>query len=608
LLIGFWLLVFGCFRLLFLWWNAHLLPKPSTTSHWLNCIWAALPLDLSVVGYFLALPILLTAIGDWLSETWSQKMNWLITKFFQFLSIPVVLICLANLVVYTDWQTLLNRRALAYLSEPMGMINSLTMAGWFGAVAAIFLASWLLVRSLSATFLSAPERLKGISRLLWPIVAIPLVALMIRGGIGPMPINESNAYHSEHLIFNHAATNPVWHLIHTLVERRSTTNLFQVQNADAAITETKVLLSPISSDSSLLLTDTNRFNIVLVMMESMTAQVVEAVGGLPGVTPVLNRLAKQGLVFDSIYSTGYRTDQGLAAILSGYPAQPDQSAILHDDKMRKLPSLPAQLKKLGYQTHAWYGGELNFANMGAYFYHLGFDMITSQGDFPKGTPTQNWGIPDHLLFKEVNSSLAKKPQPFFAFVQTLSLHKPYDTPGNTLSESAPLADRFLACATYADSAIGAFIDEAATQPWYANTLFVFVADHGVSEPGNLGPDMPMARKVPLIFYGPALAKSSLGKRSHQIGNHHDIPATLCQALGIESQSFKWSRSLLQTYRYPFAMYCNESGAGWLSPQAVGFYRINDGFWYPPYGALPDDTTKQRAVHYFYSQYSDYLDL
>jgi phosphoglycerol transferase MdoB-like AlkP superfamily enzyme len=273
-----------------------------------------------------------------------------------------------------------------------------------------------------------------------------------------------------------------------------------------------------------------------------------------------------------------------------------------------LPSFPKLLEEQGYRTYAWYGGDLNFANMGAYMYHLGFDGITSQKEFPRGTPVQNWGVPDHLLFERVNKDLESSTTPFFAFVQTLSLHKPYDTPGSNLPRTAPLADRFLACAQYADASIGTFIQEAAKQPWYANTLFVFVADHGVAEPGNLGPDMPMARKVPLIFFGPVLAKELCGKRIHHIGNHHDLVSSLCQAQNLDCTKFRWSRSLLQTYTHPFAMYCNENGAGWVTPKAVGFYRMTDGFWYPPYGPLPDTTMRQQALGYLFSQYEDYLGL
>ncbi len=566
---------------------------------------ASLTLDLSTVGYIAVVPFLLVALADWVSPTQGKWPRTACLYFQQLVILSVVLICLGNILMYADWQTLLNRRALSYLSEPMGMIQSLSVAAWLVALVTIVFCTYILWRLLAVRVHRLFQPISGVARYIWLLTASPLLLLMIRGGFGTMPVNESNAFYSNQMMLNHAATNPVWHLVHTLIERRSTVNPFaHAVSTDFAVGQ---FFEPIDTASTPL-TGNDRCNVVLVMMESMTAQIVECVGGMPGVTPALNEVARQGLVFDSIYSSGYRTDQGLAALLSGYPAQPDQSVILHEDKTRALPSLPKQLKKLGYRTFAWYGGDLNFANMGAYFYHLGFDHIVGKKEFAASTPTQNWGIPDHLLFKRVHQDLDKTQEPFFAFVQTLSLHRPYDTPGNSLPESAPVAERFLASARYADASVDSFLREAETKPWYANTLFVFVADHGVAEPGNLGLDMPLARKVPLIVAGPALAPAWRGKKLQRLGNHHDLTTTLCEALGADARAFRWSRSLMKEYALPFAMYCNENGAGWITPSAVGFYRLADQYWYAPYGNLPDSTTRLQALQYLYSQYADYLAL
>ena len=93
---------------------------------------------------------------------------------------------------------------------------------------------------------------------------------------------------------NHAATNTAWHVIHSLIESRSTQNHYRYMDdalarkqADALFLRNDTL--PEKHDW-LLLPAAQRPNVVFILMESMTAQVVEELGGEPGVCPNLSRL------------------------------------------------------------------------------------------------------------------------------------------------------------------------------------------------------------------------------------------------------------------------------------------------------------------------------
>jgi phosphoglycerol transferase MdoB-like AlkP superfamily enzyme len=523
------------------------------------------------------------------------------------------LICIANALIYPEWQTLLNQRAIAYLRHPEALFASFSGVQILIGLVIVLGSAWvwgkicrrLVFKNVHTEQGKTPAKAAA-TALAFLLLALSGVA--IRGGFGPMPINESVVYYSKHTVLNHAATNPVWHFVHTLVERRTDRNAFLKMDANAAQSLVNQLYTQTDTAKSRLST-LPKPNVVVVMMESMTAQVLASFGGEAGVATFLDSLAPEALLFEEVYSTGYRTDQGLAALLSGYPAQPDQSVILLEEKMRGLPSLPAVFAQNGYETRFFYGGALNFANMGAFLQHLSFDVIVSENDFSSAVPRQNWGVPDHVLLQRAATDFEQAKQPFFGFVQTLSLHLPYDVPGKAMPGDASMADKFRNAARYADASIQQFLATAQAQPWYENTLFVFVADHGHTEPGALGMDMPMARRVPLLVAGKPLELAWRGQKIQNLGNHHDLPTTLLKGLGLEvgPNQFKWSRDLMGTFGQPFATYCNEAGMGWLRPEQRGYHRFTDGHWYALGGAtLPDSTARAQADAWMQVLYDDFL--
>ncbi|MCC6462364.1 MAG: LTA synthase family protein [Saprospiraceae bacterium] len=448
-------------------------------------------------------------------------------------------------------------------------------------------------------------------QLAWLPVQASLLLLAIRGGLGVMPINESAVYYSPFLFNNHAATNAAWHMLHSLIETHQTENHYHFMPDEEArkSVEALYLRDPMvpKQHTWLRIPEGQRPNILFIMMESMTAQVVEELGGEKGVCPNLGRLAREGLLFDQCYSSGYRTDQGLVAVLGGFPAQPDQSIVLLEDKAAKLPSVPKMLKKEGYQTAFFYGGELTFANIGVWLRHQQFEQIISESDFYGSEVTQRWGADDRHVFQKALQHLNKIHQPFFANILTLSLHPPFDVPYESRWNGSAERDKFLHSAAFADFAIGEFFQQASQSAWFANTLFVLVADHGHYNPGGVRMDSPVSRQVPLIFTGPLIDAAWRGRRISTIGNHHDIPATILEELGLPTTDFAWSKDLLAEPTKPFAYYTNENGLGWVSEMGTGFYGFQSGQWQMYAGGL-DSTANTAAKAYLQTLYNDFLKL
>lgn len=574
----------------------------------------------------MAVPILLwqlgIAFGPGAAPAFDKSIYWFNVLIFSIL----IFVFGANVFIYEEWKTPLNNRAVQYFKTPEALLDSMSFIFKVACLALYAGFLWLVIRTykkvVGARTLDVPS-----SR--WNLLTLPLwlglLVLAIRGGTGVMPINESAVYYSTHLFDNHAATNPGWSLCHSLIETRSTENRFSFMEDNLAQEKCLKILDkgqPSSTGLSFFDSiDTGPRNIVFLMLESHTAQVIEELGGEPGVCPNMSRLIREGILFQNIYGSGYRTDQGIVSVLAGYPAQPDQSIILLEDKASKLASIPKILKEKGYSTAFFYGGELTFANLGLWLANQRFDKIVSERDFSSAEQTQRWGADDGVVLNRIIQEINGMKQPFFASALTLSLHPPYDVPFQSQWTAHNDHDKFLNSAAFVDQALGAFFAKAATQTWYDQTIFVLVADHGASQPAGLGMDKPASRHIPLLIFGKPLASAWKGAKPAIFGNHHDIPATVLHMLYPDAAldaDFPWSRDLfsrasvsstagndLQRISEGFGYYTNENGLGWTTPRGKGFFEFGSQEWRIFEGKL-DTTDQLNAQAYLQTLYNDFL--
>ena len=626
-LLAFWLLFFVVFRLWFVLWFRNDWSAENPGSAWLS-FWHALPLDFSFAAYLLTIPVLLwqlgIAFGSRAYPGVEKSIFWFNVLIFSIL----IFIFGANVFLYQEWQTPLNNRAVEYFKTPSALLDSMSLPfklASFGIYAGfIWLTIWAYKKVVGVKiYLEKTSRWSLLTLPLW----LGLLVLAIRGGTGVMPINESAVYFSPHLFDNHAATNPGWSLSHSLIETRSTVNRYAVMEDTVAKKQVHELFSKGNRDFFFQLLGPNNSperkplpntNVVFLILESHTAQVIEELRGEAGVCPNMSRLIGEGILFENIYGSGYRTDQGIVSILAGYPAQPDQSIILLEDKAAKLPSIPKILKENGYSTAFFYGGELTFANLGLWLTNQHFDKIFSERDFSSSEKTQRWGVDDGILLQRVVKEINGMRPPFFATAMTLSLHPPYDVPFKSKWSANNDREKFLNSAAFVDHAIGEFFKSAEQQAWYANTIFFLVADHGASQPRGVGMDRPESRHVPLIVFGKPLADNWRGQRISAFGNHHDIPGILQTILkmgydGSTPIHCPWSRSIVHVNESEkvakeslgFAYYTNENGLGWATNHGKGFYEFKSKEWRIFEGRL-DSVDRANAQAYLQTVYNDFL--
>lgn len=310
-------------------------------------------------------------------------------------------------------------------------------------------------------------------------------------------------------------------------------------------------------------------NVLLIVWESFTAKVVSSLGGVAGVTPRFDSLRHEGVFFTNIYASGDRSDKGLVALLSGYPAQPTTSIITIPAKTATLPSLPKLFKSKAYSTSFYYGGESEFANIKSYLLQHSFDRIIDKKNFSSEDMNSKWGAHDHVVFDRLLTDLDGESSPFFTTLFTLSSHEPFEVPVETAIPGTDNEHKFLNSHHYTDASLGAFIDKAKTKPWWKNTLVIIIADHGHPLP-HLNTNKPSQFHIPMLWLGGALPAQ--GMTIDTLGSQTDLAATLLNQLGYTSSDFKWSNNLLGRDRTPYAFYSFNNGFGWMRP---GGYLVYD---------------------------------
>ncbi|RYF81845.1 MAG: sulfatase, partial [Chitinophagaceae bacterium] len=312
----------------------------------------------------------------------------------------------ADLELYTVWGFRLDATPLQYISSPAEAAASI-------ASAPVLLLSLIFIAlSFSGIFLFK----KGTERFPAEIQApkiraiasfflAALLVLPLRGGWQQIPINQSSVYFSEIAYANHSGINVPWNVMYSLLKNdHETENPYQF--LPAAEAESRVAaLHPKLPPTGLLVTEFTKPNVLLIILESYTANYVGSITGYNGVTPNLDSIAREGLLFTNIYSSGDRSEKGMAAILSGFPAQPTTSVMKSPRKTEKLPYLSKEFAKSGYATSYYYGGELGFANLKSYLLNGSFHKFTDKSDFDPKDYNSKWGVHDHVLLDRVLTEL-----------------------------------------------------------------------------------------------------------------------------------------------------------------------------------------------------------
>jgi len=580
----FWVTWFVVARLIFLgyeWPLTRTLEAPLLTGLWLR----GMRLDLSAAAWLTVIPWIAIA---WRSARRADQCQRFLTGYLAVAILATSLITVADLQLFVEWRYRLDATLIHFLRTPDEALASSASAPWLplGTILILLITtSWLAARVILARPLTdvtvgrAPS--DGVPRsvpMAWrPLVLGAALLVPLRGGVQGAPLSPRYAAFSSNDFANQAALNATWHFAHAALRdaRQPLGNPYREMPAAEAQRLTDSLLAPsavaVPNGGSPLLRIAHP-NVLLITWESLTAKLVGRLGGVPGVTPQLDRLSHDGILFDSLFASAGRTAQALVAVLGSYPAQPHQQVLDLPQVVASLPVLSRALEQGGYHSAFYYGGDLEFSNFRTLTTHAGFTRVVDQDAFAPDDRRSRWGVPDGLVLQRTLSDLASLPRPFFTQVLTLSSHEPFDVPEAPAFAGGGDDTLFMNAHHYSDASVGAFIGAARQQPWWDSTLVIIVADHGSPRPvpdSIVNERIPDRYRIPMLWLGGALAVRDTV--IHTVASQLDLTPTLLTLVGQERAAldFRWGKNILARRDGGFAYFPYHDGfayidaAGWL---------------------------------------------
>ncbi|WP_311560827.1 LTA synthase family protein [Prevotella bivia] len=517
--------------------------KDSGVADYVQVMWHGISLDLSMAGYFLLLPCLLTIVSVWISN---KAVLWLWRMAIAFSALLFSFSFCLNLALYPYWKFPLDTTPLFYfLSSPadaFASVNMLTAILGFVVSFALTGAVYTLFVHFIPKFHTANLRCKMLQTLVVVLFMVVLI-IPIRGGVSVSVTNIGKVYFSTNMKLNHAAVNPLFSLMESYSKEEDFSKQYRFMEHSEMERIFKTMVSTKSTDTKALL-NTDKPDIYLFILESFSTKLMQTEA-----TPQLNQLKKEGIFFENLYANSFRTDRGVVAVLSGYPAQPTTSIMKFTKKASALPSIANVLKQHHYRLKYYYGGDANFTNMRSYLTSQGFVNIVSDVDFPLKYRLSKWGVPDEYVFERLIDDIKVRKQsdkqPTFQVLQTSSSHEPFDVPYYRLK------NKVLNAFAYTDHCIGNFVSYLKKSGRWNRSLIILVPDHLGCYPEDISSFTLERYQIPMLWLGGAIKNP---QRVSTYGSQHDIAATLLAQLGLSHQQFLFSKDMLDAHSTHFAFF------------------------------------------------------
>ncbi|WP_418822802.1 LTA synthase family protein [Parabacteroides johnsonii] len=552
----------------------HALASGCSLSDYLKVITHGLLLDCTMAGYLTALPLLMTLVSIWLPGTFYKK---LLKGYFGIMAVLIAAIFSVDVALYGYWGFRLDATLFFYLQSPKDAMASVPLGQFFAQLGMFVVYAsgiyWVLKKCIVPLFPETQVR-KRLSGSLVVLLSGGILFIPIRGGVTTSTANVGMVYFSQNQFLNHSAINPCFSLIASLSKQQD----FAAQFNFFPEEERKEVMETLSSsprtgygneEDSMkpqTLLNTSRPNILIILMESFSANAVGAVGGDSVITPNLNRLSREGVLFTNMYANSFRTDRGIVSVLNGYLAQPTTSIMKYPAKSQTLPSIAKSLTNEGYIANMLYGGDINFTNMQSYFFGSGYSRITADRDFPITSRLSKWGANDDITFRYLYEDIKSRDNqaPWLTTFLTLSSHEPFEVPYHRLDEMGLYPNSV----AFTDSCIGHFIEKLKELPVWKNTLVIFVSDHGYPYPKDVTGYEPRRYHIPMLWIGGAVKEPVV---IDKLANQTDLAATLLNQLEIDHDVFTFSRNILSPDYPEYAFYTYSNGFGFIDSTGISVY-------------------------------------
>lgn len=515
-----------------------------------------LRLDIITLCYISFLPLIIISITP---EKWNNISNKIVGYYFILFLLLIFFMEIATPNFMVQFDTRPNRLFLDYLIYPKEIIGTLLKSFLFSMIFTLIIMGvslFFIIKYSSKLFETKP------TPLLFRILFLPVIGFFLFWGArssltSKRPINASNAVFSHDQFTNCLGLNSFYTVMDAAYTIKNETNvdkMYGKMEIPEALSRVKKYMTSapeeyLSADLPTLHQQAptelleRPYNLVIFLQESLGAEYVSCLGGLP-LTPEIDKLSKEGMLFTNLFCTGIRSARGIEAVISGFLPSPSESVLKMSKSQKDFYTLAQTFKKNGYDTSFLYGGMSNFDNMAAFFNGNGFDNIIDEVDLSKNATAQKgiWGFSDEYLVEKANEYFVKKQdKPFFSLMFSTSNHDPFQFPDGRIELYEQPKNTVNNAIKYADYAIGKFFEMAKKEAYYKNTVFIIIADHNTRTKGE--GLVPIKKfHIPALIIGPSVKPGQIySKLCSQI----DIAPTLLALVGMKVVTPMVGRNLMQ---------------------------------------------------------------
>ncbi|WP_248525392.1 LTA synthase family protein [Vibrio alginolyticus] len=511
-----------------------------------------LRVDIATLCWLFILPALFSTfmpLTGKMGECWKRILRiWMVLGLW-----VLVYMELATAPFIQEYDLRPNRLFVEYLIYPKEVLSML----WTGYKLELFIGALGTVLTITLGWKWSKKLTDKAQQVNWkwrPLLALFVVLFGVAGArssLGHRPLNPAMVAFSNDPLLNDLALNSSYSLLFAVNSMKSEKSAEQfygkmdtqkmlelVRTSSTKSDFTPSLLPTMNSNPATY--QGKHKNLVILLQESLGAQFVGALGGLP-LTPNLDELMKEGWQFTQMYATGTRSVRGIEAVTTGFPPSPSRAVVKLSKSQTGFFTIADLLKAQGYHTQFIYGGEANFDNMKTFFFGNGFDQIVEEDDYNNPSFVGSWGVSDEDLYNKANEEferLSKSDKPFFSLVFTSSNHSPYEYPKGKIE---PYDSEYMTrknAVKYSDYALGTFFEKAKKSSYWDDTIFIVIADHDARVSG--------ANLVPVKhFHIPALilGKGIQPRKDDRIANNIDMPPTLLSLIGVDAKTPMIGRDL-----------------------------------------------------------------
>src|SRR5688572_3078608 len=558
----FWVIFFEFARVFFL-LSTMAYAKETPSSLVLQSLWYGLKMDLSMAAYLTALVCVFVIAALFISFF---RKKWIYLIYTGIILFIQLLLIITDVESYKAWGTRIDSTPLKFLSTPKEAWASIShlpiVLIIIGLIIIYLLLFWLFRKIISRSIvLLRNSKYRFVQAFLLLLFTGSLI-IPIRGGFQLSPLNQSSVYFCNSQYANNAAVNPSWNFIFSAIQRgQLNEHLYQYMVKDEMDVNVNSLFTgqgkfeQVINDSS-----SAKTNVIVILWESFTEKVLnKSIDGKP-VIKFFPELIKEGIYFSNCYSSGDRTDKGIGAIISGYPALPKGSIVNYPEKTAKLPGLGDIFFENGYSTQFYYGGESEFMNIKSYLNGQKFQQLITKEDFEDADMNSKWGVHDDVVMRKIVNDIPKRNEPFFTTWLTLSSHEPFETPVKAVFNGKDKETRFFNSLHYTDSVVYSFINELKKMPLWGNTIVIISADHGHYLPvtGKRADDY----RIPVLWLGGALRKQNIviDKTVSQL----DMAGSLAKQLHFKTEPFPFGKNVFDSTSKHWAFFTYNDGIGFVT--------------------------------------------